>query len=138
MYRGQVFIGNGVLTVVGERLKAVWGVQIIALGATYFIAVSALDMISNVGTIDDLTSAARIILLLPVAVLDAIFILWVFTSLSRTLNQLQARRAGAKLDLYRFFFFPCLRLAATCYHPSFESTPSHVKNQGKQGCCCLH
>jgi hypothetical protein len=38
---------------------------------------------------------------LPVAVLDGGLILWVFTSLSRTLPQLQARRAGAKLDLYR-------------------------------------
>lgn len=35
------------------------------------------------------------------AVLDGIFTLWVFTSLSKTLAQLQARRAGAKLDLYR-------------------------------------
>ena len=82
--------------------------QIIALGVTYFVAVSALDIISNVGTIDDLTSAARIILVLPVAALDAIFILWVFTSLSRTLNQLQARRATAKLDLYRS--------APLCFH----------------------
>ena len=38
---------------------------------------------------------------LPVAMLDAGFILWVFTSLSKTLSQLQSRRAGAKLDLYR-------------------------------------
>ena len=38
---------------------------------------------------------------LPVAVLDGIFILWVFTSLSKTLAQLQTRRAGAKLELYR-------------------------------------
>ena len=71
---------------------------------TYFIAVVSLDMISNVGTIDDLTSEARIILTLPVALLDGLFILWVFTSLSRTLNQVQARRAGAKLELYRFTF----------------------------------
>lgn len=75
--------------------------QIVALGVTYFIAVSALDVMSNVGTIDDLTSAARIILVLPVATLDAIFILWVFTSMSRTLNQLLARRATAKVGLYR-------------------------------------
>lgn len=33
--------------------------------------------------------------------LDAGFILWVFTALSKTLAQLQSRRAGAKLDLYR-------------------------------------
>ena len=81
---------------------------------TYFVAVSALDIISNVGTIDDLTSAARIILVLPVAALDAIFILWVFTSLSRTLNQLQARRATAKLDLYRSAPppVPCFHLRA--------------------------
>lgn len=79
--------------------------QIIALGTTYFIAVVSLDMISNVGTIDDLTSEARIILTLPVAALDGIFIFWVFTSLSRTLNQVQARRATAKLELYRHALF---------------------------------
>ena len=81
--------------------------QIIALGASYFFAVTALDTTTNVGTIDDLTSTARIVLVLPVAILDAVFILWVFTSLSRTLAQLQARRAGAKLDLYR---------SAACLH----------------------
>lgn len=79
--------------------------QIIALGVTYFIAVTALDVATNVGTIDDLTSTARIVLVLPVAILDAIFILWVFTSLSKTLSQLQARRAGAKLELYRYVLF---------------------------------
>jgi hypothetical protein len=68
---------------------------------SYFLAVTALDVTTNVGTIDDLTSLARIILVLPVAALDAAFILWVFTSLSKTLSQLQSRRAGAKLDLYR-------------------------------------
>lgn len=36
--------------------------QIIALGACYFFAVTALDITTNVGTIDDLTSLARIIL----------------------------------------------------------------------------
>lgn len=76
-------------------------VQILALGCTYFVAVSALDVITNVGTIDDLTSLARMLLVLPVAALDGVFILWVFTSLSRTLNQLQARRNASKLELYR-------------------------------------
>ena len=36
--------------------------QIIALGVSYFFAVTALDVTTNVGTIDDLTSLARIIL----------------------------------------------------------------------------
>ncbi|KAK9820340.1 hypothetical protein WJX72_009196 [[Myrmecia] bisecta] len=77
--------------------------KIIALGVVYFLAVCALDITSNVGTIDDLTSTARIMLVLPVAILDAILILWVFTSLSKTLNQLQTRKAGAKLELYKRF-----------------------------------
>ena len=84
-----------------SRLTCCRAVQIIALGVSYFVAVSALDVITNVGTIDDLTSLARMLLVLPVAALDGVFILWVFTSLSRTLNQLQARHSGSKLELYR-------------------------------------
>lgn len=34
----------------------------------------------------------RVVLVLPVAILDAIFILWIFTALSRTLSQLASRR----------------------------------------------
>jgi len=75
--------------------------RVLALGAAYFTAASALDVMTNVGTIDDLTSSARIILVLPVAVLDAVFILWIFTALSRTLSQLSQRRQGTKLTLYR-------------------------------------
>lgn len=58
---------------------------------------------TNVGSIDDLTDSARIVLVLPVAVLDAVLIMWIFTSLSRTLAQLQARRQLPKLHLYRHF-----------------------------------
>jgi len=76
---------------------------VVSLSAAYFVATSTLDVMTNVGTIDDLTSSARIFLVLPVAVLDAVFILWIFTALSKTLAQLQARRQTAKLDLYRRF-----------------------------------
>lgn len=62
-----------------------------------------LDVMTNVGSIDDLTDGARIFLVLPVAVLDAVFIMWTFTSLSKTLTQLQARRQLPKLHLYRNF-----------------------------------
>lgn len=95
--------------------------QIIALAVSYFVAVTALDVVTNVGTIDDLTSTARIILVLPVAILDAVFILWVFTSLSKTLAQLQARRAGTKLELYR-----CALLCLL----SFED--AHIINRTQQ------
>mmetsp|Transcript_63656 Transcript_63656/g.201285 ORF Transcript_63656/g.201285 Transcript_63656/m.201285 type:complete len:304 (+) Transcript_63656:851-1762(+) len=77
--------------------------KVLALGMGYFVGSAALDVLTNVGTIDDLTSEARVFLVLPVAVLDAVFILWIFTSLSKTLSQLQARRQTAKLEVYRRF-----------------------------------
>jgi len=77
--------------------------QILALSIVYFMSVSALDIVSNVGAIDDLTSTARLIMNLPVALLDAIFILWVFASLSATPRTLQFRNATGKLQLYRRF-----------------------------------
>ena len=67
------------------------------------MSVCALDVISNVGAIDDLTSTARLIMILPVALLDGVFIMWVFTSLSATLRTLQFRNAVGKLQLYRRF-----------------------------------
>lgn len=77
--------------------------KVVGLGCGYMVASLALDVISNVGAIDDLTSSERIILVLPVAILDAIFILWIFTSLSKTLALLQTKKASHKLDLYRKF-----------------------------------
>ena len=67
------------------------------------MSVCALDIVSNVGAIDDLTSTARLVMNLPVALLDAVFILWVFASLSATLRTLQFRNATGKLQLYRRF-----------------------------------
>lgn len=77
--------------------------QILCLGIVYFLSVCALDGISNVATIDDLTSTARLVLTFPVALMDAVFILWVFQSLSKTLRLLQFRNATGKLQLYRRF-----------------------------------
>ncbi|MCO5578092.1 hypothetical protein L7F22_031930 [Adiantum nelumboides] len=77
--------------------------KVILLGATYFIAAEVLDVFEHVGTINDLSGKARLFLVLPVAILDAFFILWIFTSLSKTLEKLQARRMVAKLELYRKF-----------------------------------
>lgn len=77
--------------------------KVLLLGGTYFVATECLDVMQHVGAIDDLSSSERVILVLPVAVLDAIFILWIFTSLSKTLALLQAKRTTHKLDLYRKF-----------------------------------
>ncbi|MCO5589144.1 hypothetical protein L7F22_043110 [Adiantum nelumboides] len=77
--------------------------KVIVLGVTYFLAVEVLDVFEHVGTINDLSGKTRIFLVLSVAILDAFFILWIFTSLSKTLEKLQARRMVAKLELYRKF-----------------------------------
>ena len=81
-----------------ETARRLW-----ALSVAYLLSVGALDITANLGAIDDLTSSARLLLVLPVATLAAIFILWIFSALSKTLSQLQARRQQAKLDLYRNF-----------------------------------
>lgn len=65
--------------------------KVVLLGATYFAAAEVLDVVENVGTINDASGNARLFLVLPVAILDAFFILWIFTSLSKTLEKLQVR-----------------------------------------------
>lgn len=77
--------------------------KVLLLGITYFLATELLDIAENVGTINDISGKARLFLVLPDAFLDAFLILWIFTSLSRTLEKLQARRSSVKLDIYRKF-----------------------------------
>ncbi|KAH7445208.1 hypothetical protein KP509_02G112600 [Ceratopteris richardii] len=77
--------------------------KVILLGATYFLAAEVLDIFEHVGTISDLSGRARLFLVLPVAILDAIFILWIFRALAKTVEKLQVRRMGAKLELYKNF-----------------------------------
>ena len=73
------------------------------------------------------------------AALDGIFTLWVFTSLSKTLAQLQARRAGAKLDLYRRG-----PLADACHtsephpnHANAQASPCVTHRRPRRLCMCL-
>lgn len=54
-----------------------------------FLGSELLNITEYVGTINDVAGRARVFLVLPVALLDAFLILWIFTSLSRTLDQLQ-------------------------------------------------
>lgn len=62
--------------------------KVLLLGVTYFLASELLDVTENVGTINDISGKTRIFLVLPDAFLDAFLILWIFTSLSRTLEKL--------------------------------------------------
>ncbi|KAJ7965158.1 Transmembrane protein like [Quillaja saponaria] len=77
--------------------------KVVLLGAVYFLASEALELVENLGNINDFSGKARLFLVLPVALLDACFILWIFSSLSKTLEKLQIRRSMAKLELYRKF-----------------------------------
>uniref|UniRef100_A0A0D3FI61 GOST seven transmembrane domain-containing protein n=1 Tax=Oryza barthii TaxID=65489 RepID=A0A0D3FI61_9ORYZ len=60
-----------------------------ALGVVYFIASEGLELVENLGNINDFSGKTRLFLVLPVAILDATFIIWIFSSLSRTLEKLQ-------------------------------------------------
>lgn len=75
--------------------------KVLFLGVTYFLAVEVLDICENVGTINDLSGKTKLLLVLPVAVLDAFFILWIFVSLSKTLEKIQAQQWFVKLELFR-------------------------------------
>lgn len=63
--------------------------KVLLLGITYFLASELLNVTEYVGTINDIAGRARVFLVLPDACLDAFLILWIFTSLSKTLEQLQ-------------------------------------------------
>ncbi|KDP38899.1 hypothetical protein JCGZ_05056 [Jatropha curcas] len=77
--------------------------KVLLIGFTYFLASELLDITEFVGNINDVSGRARLFLVLPDAFLDAFLILWIFTSLSRTLEQLQVKRSSVKLDIYRKF-----------------------------------
>ncbi|KAJ1297247.1 hypothetical protein BS78_01G363200 [Paspalum vaginatum] len=63
--------------------------RVAALGLIYFVASEALELVENLGNINDFSGKTRLFLVLPVAILDATFIIWIFSSLSRTLEKLQ-------------------------------------------------
>ncbi|PNY06430.1 transmembrane protein 87A-like [Trifolium pratense] len=77
--------------------------KVVLLGGTFFVASEVLELVEHVGAVSDLSGKAKLFLVLPAAVLDVFFILWIFTSLSATLNKLQTRRMMIKLDMYRKF-----------------------------------
>ncbi|KAL5563234.1 hypothetical protein UlMin_032981 [Ulmus minor] len=77
--------------------------KVLLLGVTYFLSTELLNITEFVGTINDVSGRARLFLVLPNAFLDAFLILWIFSTLSKTLEQLQAKRSTVKLDIYRKF-----------------------------------
>ena len=77
--------------------------RVMALGLVYFLLSATLDVASNVSKLSQLSVTARLLLIIPMALLDAFFYWWLFSGLARTLQQLSSRRQSAKLLLYRRF-----------------------------------
>ncbi|XP_043815147.1 uncharacterized protein C26H5.07c isoform X2 [Manihot esculenta] len=63
--------------------------RVVLLGLIYFIASEALELVEHLGNINDLSKKTELFLVLPVAFLDSCFIVWIFSSLSKTLEKLQ-------------------------------------------------
>eukprot|EP00908_Phaeocystis_cordata_P015802 Transcript_26992.p1 GENE.Transcript_26992~~Transcript_26992.p1 ORF type:complete len:504 (-),score=210.75 Transcript_26992:59-1474(-) len=77
--------------------------KVMGLGLVYVFFNALLDVASNVSQLSQLSVSARLLLILPMALLDAFFYWWLFSGLTRTLQQLSSRRQSAKLLLYRRF-----------------------------------
>ncbi|KAF2305778.1 hypothetical protein GH714_008150 [Hevea brasiliensis] len=77
--------------------------KVMLLGIAYFIASEELGFVENLGNINDFSGKAMLVPVLPVALLDACFIICIFSSLSQTLEKLQIRRSAAKFALYQKF-----------------------------------
>ncbi|KAK4742542.1 hypothetical protein SAY87_000543 [Trapa incisa] len=77
--------------------------KLILLGTAYFIASESYELVQHLGNINDFSGKTALFLLLPLTFLDTTFILWIFSSLSKTLEQLQMKRNMVKLELYRKF-----------------------------------
>ncbi|CAI0423772.1 unnamed protein product [Linum tenue] len=77
--------------------------RVLLLGFFYFIACEALELVEHMGNVNDFSKRTELLLVLPVAFLDSCFILWIFSSLSKTLEKLQMRRNLVKLELYQRF-----------------------------------
>ena len=94
-----VCLGYGV---VRPTIGSVWP-RILTLGAVYFVASATLDIVSNVGRLEEHSLPTRLVLVLPVSLLDAFYFWWCCSAVSGTLSQLSSRRQSAKLLLYRRF-----------------------------------
>ncbi|KAK9755411.1 hypothetical protein RND81_01G023100 [Saponaria officinalis] len=101
--------------------------KVVLYGSVYFLASEALELYEHVGNINDFSGKTKLVLVLPVIFLDTCSILWIFSSLSNTLEKLQMRRSVAKLDLYRKFtnslaIFVVLSIAWIGYELYFNAT----------------
>jgi hypothetical protein len=118
-----VSMGYGVVRPTLGGLNA----KVVSLAVCYLFSTAVKDVVEHVGSVDDLKPGAKLFLILPVSVFDSIFLMWIFTSLSKTLTQLTLRKQAQKLSLYRAFtnalaFNVVLSLGWLGYEVWFKST----------------
>lgn len=78
--------------------------KVTLLGMVYFVFGAALLFVQANDRSADVSWAAALFLVVPVAVLDTGFYWWIFLSLLRTIAQLKARRQVVKLNMYQWLF----------------------------------
>ncbi|MES1911422.1 MAG: hypothetical protein MHM6MM_003851 [Cercozoa sp. M6MM] len=81
----------------GVALK-LWGI-----GVVYFVASLCYEYFFHFRHHTRVTFGERLVVMTPVAVLDAVFYWWIFVALSRTIVHLQHQRQTAKLAHFRKF-----------------------------------
>eukprot|EP00051_Salpingoeca_urceolata_P005785 m.77283 g.77283 ORF g.77283 m.77283 type:complete len:623 (-) comp14540_c0_seq4:239-2107(-) len=91
-----VSMGYGV---VKPRLGNAWK-QIAAMGCSYFFFAAAYAVTHAVGQTDTDESKTEMMVIIPLSVLDAAIIWWIFLSLSHTTKILTLRRNEIKLQMY--------------------------------------
>jgi hypothetical protein len=98
-----VHMGHGV---VRHALAGLKSARVAGLGAVFFATAEALEVSENVGTVSDHSSSLmrRLFLVLPLAVLNAVFVYWIFSSLSKTLNKLKVRISAVLAFHFGFLF----------------------------------
>jgi len=103
-----VAMGHGVVRPALAGLKSA---RVAGLGAAFFAAAEALEVSENVGTVSDHSPSPtrRLFLVLPVAALNAVFVYWIFSSLSKTLNKLKVRSKACSGRPFRLVFLRILQ-----------------------------
>ena len=94
-----VAMGHGVVRPALAGLKSA---RVAFLGAAFFAAAEALEVCENVGTVSDHSPspARRLFLVLPAAALNTVFVYWIFSSLSKTLNKLKVSSTEVSQNVF--------------------------------------
>ncbi|ETO34180.1 hypothetical protein RFI_02915 [Reticulomyxa filosa] len=102
-----VSMGYGVAKLVLRKMiKPTLGpvkIKIIIFGCVYWIISFVFEATAHYNQTQKVETWIRVVLILPMALLNGLFCLWTFACLGRTIQSLQLRKQTAKLQLYKSF-----------------------------------